>query len=380
MKGLPRDTFDALVNRRGGNKYTKRFGYWSHMVAMIYGQLSGASSLRELEAGFNSHAGHHYHLGVCAIKKSTLADANSQRKEDVFVEVVQTLMQKVSRTVRQQSKEGLSLLDSTSMSLKGREFERWTKKSKTYRTQGVKLHVQYDSQAQVPEWHSITAPNVNDVTAASGLPLQRGAVYVFDKGYCDYSWWREIDVAGAQFVTRFKDNAGLLVEAEGPVEDVDSEMVISDQLVRFKHKHTRGKRKLSYEGMLRRITVLREGKKTPLVLATNDLTSRAGEIAQRYKERWGIELFFKWIKQHLKVKSFFGRSENAVRIQLLTALISYLLVALYKQTHQLKATLWECLYLIRATLFQRKELDENRERRRRQTEQEMAQYQMGLFL
>ena len=163
------------------------------------------------------------------------------------------------------------------------------------------------------------------------------------------------------------------------IEEVDKGIVISDQIVRFKHKHTRAKCKLHYERPLRRVTVKREDKATPLVLATNDLTSRAREIAQRYKERWGIELFFKWIKQHLKIKSFFGRSENAVRIQLLTALIGYLLVALYKQTHQLKATLWECLCLIRATLFQRKELDEHRERKRRQKEQAINQVQFGLF-
>lgn len=380
MKGLPRDSFEAIVNKRHANKYMKQFGYWQHAVAMIYGQLSGASSLRELQAGFNSHTTHHYHLGTGTIKKSTLADANSQRKESVFADVVHMLMQKVSRTVRQQSKEGLSLLDSTPISLKGREFERWAKESKTRRTQGLKLHVQYDTQTQVPTWQSITAPNVNDVTQAQEVPLQKGAIYVFDKGYCDYSWWREIDQAGACFVTRFKSNAGIMVESERPIDEEDKGVVISDQLVRFKFKHTRAKRKLPYDRVLRCITVVREDKKTPLVLATNDLTSSAGEIAQRYKGRWGIELFFKWIKQHLKIKNFFGRSENAVRIQLLTALISYLLVALYKQTHQLKATLWECLCLIRVTLFQRREFDEYRERQRRQHEKEMAQRQIGLFV
>lgn len=187
----------------------------------------------------------------------------------------------------------------------------------------------------------------------------------------------------AQFVTRFKCNAGVGIETELPIEEADAGMVISDQIVRFKHKHTRAKCKLHYERPLRRVTVMREDKATPLVLATNDLTSSAREIAQRYqryKERWGIELFFKWIKQHLKIKSFFGRSENAVRIQLLTALIAYLLVALHKQTHHLKTTLWECLCLTRATLFQRKELDEHRERKRRQKERSMNQFQIGLFV
>ncbi len=380
MKGIPRGSFDAIVEKHKANKYIKRFSYWQHAIAMIYAQLSGASSLRELQAGFNGHVTHHYHLNASAIKKSTLADANEQRKEAVFVDVVQLLMQKVSRSIRQQSKEWLCLLDSTPISLMGREFDRWTEETKTRHTQGLKLHVLYDTKAAAPTWHCITAPNVNDVTQAWHVPLQKGAIYVFDKGYCDYGWWREIDLAEAQFVTRFKRNAGVHVEAELPIEEADKGLVMRDQIVRFKHKHTRAKCKLHYDRPLRRITIAREGKATPLVLATNDLSSSAREIAQRYKERWGIELFFKWIKQHLKIKSFFGRSENAVHIQLLTALIGYLLVALHKQTHQLKATLWECLCLIRATLFQRRELDAHRERKRQQKEQIMKQYQSELFV
>jgi IS4 transposase len=126
-------------------------------------------------------------------------------------------------------------------------------------------------------------------------------------------------------------------------------------------------------------TIARPEKDTPLVLATNDLDSAAFEIAQRYKERWGIELFFKWIKQHLKIKKFLGRSENAVRIQVLTALISYLLVALYKQRHSLKISLWDCLVLIRATLFQRPEIEASRYRQRRRLQQEMAELQLSLI-
>lgn len=380
MKGLPRGSFDTIVNKHNANKYTKRFGYCQHAITMVYAQLSGVSSLRELQAGFNGHSSHHYHLGARAIKKSTLADANSQRKSEVFVDIVQWLMQKTSRSVRQQSKECLCLLDSTPILLKGWEFDRWTEESKTRQIQGLKLHVLYDTKMEAPIWQSISVPNVNDVTKAWDVPLQKGAIYVFDKGYCDYSWWREIDLAEAQFVTRFKRNAGVSIEKSMPIDEAGKGMIISDQIVRFKHKHTRAKCKLHYERPLRRVTVMRDGKATPLVLATNDLTSSARDIAQRYKERWGIELFFKWVKQHLKIKRFFGRSENAVRIQLLTALIAYLLVALHKQTHQLKATLWECLYLIRATLFQSKKLDDHRERKRRREEQTMNQLQIKLFI
>jgi IS4 transposase len=354
MKGLGRKYFDQIVEKHEGNKYTKVFGCWQHMVVMVYAQLSGAESLREVEVGFNSQQACHRVLGARAVKRSTLADANSRRKEVVFEDVVQLLLQQVSRTIRSHSKEALSLLDSTPINLKGREYERWIQKEKTHRTQGLKLHVLYDNQAKVPEWEMITAPNVNDVTAAWKMPLRKGAVYVFDKGYCDYSWWREIDSAEAHFVTRLKENAAVTVEIAQPIEQGDIGEIISDEIIRLKNRHTRGKGKLPYDRTLRRVQVVRVGK-APLILVTNDFISSARVIANRYKERWGIELFFKWIKQHLKIKSFLGRSEIAVRIQLLTALISYLLLAIHKQSNAPDITQWENLRFIRFTLFHRDE-------------------------
>lgn len=379
MKGLPRGAFDHIVKRHNGDKYSKQFGNWDHLVAMTYAQLSGTTGLRPLETAFNSHVAHHYHLGTGSIKRSTLADANSTRSDAVFADTVAWLMQKVSRPLRQQSKELLYLLDSTSVTLKGREFDRWTLSNKTRNTQGIKLHVLYAAQTQMPIWQSISAANVNDVEKTGEVPLQQGAMYVFDKGYCDYNWWHRIDTAGAQFVTRFKRNAGLRIEGERSIPAAAAGIVLQDQVVRFKYKHQGGKRINAYDQPLRCITIARQDKPTPLVLATNDLTGDALAIARRYKERWDIELFFKWIKQHLKIKKFFGRTENAVRIQLLTALISYLLVALYKQTHALKQSLWECLCLIRATLFQRPDVNASLYRRRRQQMEQMARMQMGLF-
>lgn len=379
IKGLPRGTFDKFVQKNNSDKYCKQFRHWDHLIAMTYAQLSGVSGLRPLEMSFNSYAGHHYHLNTKPIKRSTLADANSTRKDDVFADVVEFLMHKVSRQLRQQTKELMYLLDSTSITLKGKEFDRWTQENRTRYTQGIKLHVLYEAQTQAPVWKCFSAANVNDVEKARNVPLEKGAVYVFDKGYCDYNWWHQIEVSGAFFVTRFKRNAGLKFVSERPIPNDVCDRVLQDQIVCFKNKHPGGKRINHYEKPLRCITVARPDKPTPLVLATNDLTSDAIDIAQRYKERWGIELFFKWIKQHLKVKKFFGRSENAVRIQLLTALISYLLVAIYKQTHNVKQSLWECLCMIRATLFQRVETDDSLYRRRKKEHAEMARLQLRLI-
>ena len=379
MKGVPRGAFDNIVKKHNGDKYSKQFGHWEHMVAMIYAQLSGATGLRPLETSFNSQIAHHYHLGTGCIKRSTLADANSARKDAVFADTAEYLMQKVSRQLRKQGQELLYLLDSTSITLKGREFDSWTLGNKTRNTQGIKLHVLYAKQTQVPVWQSISAANVNDVEKAVDVPLQRSATYVFDKGYCDYNWWHRIETAGAWFVTRFKSNAGVRVEQERAISELATGTVLQDQIVRFKYKHQGGKRINHYEKPLRRITIARHDKPTPLILATNDLTSDALEIAQRYKERWEIELFFKWVIPHLKIKKFLGRTENAVRIQLLTALISYLLVALYKQTHGFKKSLWDCLCLIRATLFQHPDIDASAYRKRRRQVEEMARSQLGLF-
>jgi IS4 transposase len=380
MKGLPRGLFEQLVKRRNADKYCKRFRHWDHLVAMLYAQLSEAAGLRALEAGFNSHVAHHYHLGTSSIKRSTLADANETRSDAVFSDTAAWLMGKVSRKLRQQSEEFMYLLDSTSLTLKGREFDRWTLENRTRNTQGMKLHVLYDAHARIPAWYDFSAANVNDVERAWAVPLEANALYVFDKGYNDYNLWNAIDKAGARFVTRFKCNANLQVEERLDIPCHAVGTVLDDEIVSFKNKRPGGGRiNLYYGKPLRRVTVARPDKESPIVLATNDFKSSALEIAQRYKERWGIELFFKWIKQHLKIKQFLGRSENAVRIQVLTALISYLLVALFRETNGLKKSLWDCLCLVRATLFQRPETEESTYRRRRREKQLMTEKQGCLF-
>ena len=369
LKGLPRGRFEQLVHARRGDKYCKGFGHWDHLIAMLYAQLSQAPGLRALVAGFNSHESHHYHLGTHCIRRSTLAEANLNRSDAVFNDAAMWLMGQVSRRLRRQSAELMYLLDSTSITLKGREFDAWTKDKRTRHTQGIKVHMLLDAHTQTPQWQSFSAANVNDVELAADVPLHAGALYVFDKGYCDYRWWHDIDQAGAYFVTRFKRNAGLSRLQERSIPQDAAHVVSADEIVKFKNRHPRGGRINPYTMPLRCITVMRPDKPTPMILATNDLTSPAVEIAMRYKQRWGIELFFKWIKQHLKVKQFLGRSENAVRIQILTALISYLLLALYKQRHALTSSLWECLAVVRATLFQRQGHESHQRQKRRRRKQ-----------
>ena len=366
---LPRTAFEQAVETHQGDKYRKGFRCWDQLLVMLYAQLSGAGSLRTVTAGFNAQTSHHYHLRTGRVHRSTLADANSSATPEIFADTARALMAVVHPKVRQQSKELLYLLDSTSITLKGPGFDDWTQDSRTRNTQGIKLHVLYAPAQKAPCHASFSAANVNDVEHARRLALQSEARYVFDKAYCDYSWWHSINQTKARFVTRFKSNAALDVERSRPIPSAAQESILADEVVRFRHRHNRARHTNPYEASLRRISVARDDK-APLVLATNDLKSSATKIAEQYRQRWGIELFFKWIKQHLGIKRFLGRNENAVRIQILTALIAYLLLVLYRKLHAGEHSLWACLNLLRTSLFQRPEVEAYRqatqERQRRQ--------------
>ena len=344
LKALPRGVFERLVNQQGTDRHSRCFTSWDHLVAMLYAHLSGAGSLRELEASFNSQSNHHYHLGTAAIRRSTLAEANGRRSSEVFAQVAQYLMGGASRQQRREGQELLYLLDSTSITLKGSGFDDWTLSDRTRRTQGIKVHVQYAEQAAQPVDCRFSAANINDVEVGQCLDIEPHATYVFDKGYCDYNGWARLNEQQARFVTRFKYNAALTVLETKAIAAADQGVILQDQHVRFTHRYPGGKRLNDYNKPLRQIIVHGPEHERPLILVTNDLESPAASIAELYRRRWRIELFFKWIKQHLKIKRFLGRSENAVRIQILCALISYLLLSLHRTLTGEKKSLW-CTWL-----------------------------------
>lgn len=378
IQPLPRAAFDKIVHKLQGDRYAKSFSTWDHLIAMLFAQLSGVKSLREVATGFNQHRNHHYHLGTSEVSRSTLSGANARRDPQIFAELGQLLLQQVGRTARKERKEMLYLLDSTSIALRGRGSE-WTKASAT-RTPGLKMHVLLAHEQHLPVHQTITAANVNDVEEGRKLPIERGAIYVFDKGYCDYAWWSRIAANKARFVTRFKKNAAVVVERTREVPSKYTD-ILSDEVVSFAHRSNRGRHRNPYQGCLRRIKVARPGHES-LVLVTNDLKASAAKIAELYRQRWQIELFFKWIKQHLKIKSFLGENENAVRIQLLTALIAYLLVILQKQSRGAegaKATLKTTLDEIRTGLFRRPRLEESRWHREKRERERIEAVQPGLF-
>ena len=328
-----------------------------------------------METGFNQHRNHHYHLHTKQVRRTTLADANERRDPIVFEELTRALMAQAGNAIRKERRELLYLIDSTTIGLHGRGNE-WTQASAT-RTRGLKVHLQLEGTSLAPVHHTITPANVNDSSEGSKIEPQCGATYVFDKGYCDYGWWHRFTEAGARFVTRLKKNAAYGVQSVNAVP-IEADNIASDTVIRLTHKSNRAGHKNTCTEALRRIEVLRPDD-APLVLVTNDLQAPAVEIAQLYKQRWTIELFFKWIKQHLKIKTFLGESENAVRIQLLTALIAYLLVVIHKAAGALKESLWELLTELRTGLFLRVQEEQDRWRRRRHRQAVFDARQRGLF-
>ncbi len=296
-----------------------------HLKALLFAQFSGLSSLRELCDGMAAQPGALYHLGLRLPRRSTLCDALGQRPSAVFRDICAGLLGQAQRAVRRDGASLIQLLDASPIMIRDPRSA-WAEADP--HTRGLKLHIGFDPRNSLLDWVDVTSPKVSDVKAARAVPITSGATYVYDKGYLDFGWWQSIHEAGAFFVSRLKTNTMRrdVVASDGQLE-AD---ILADNHLRIGHKAPRGKaRNALYDTDLREVRVAREGK-APLVLITNDLTRPASEIAALYKERWQIELLFKWIKQNLKIKRFLGRNENAVKTQIYVALIAFILLRLFR--------------------------------------------------
>jgi putative transposase len=327
LKFLPRQRFQTMVDRHQGDRKTRTLTCWDQMLALLFCQLSGRQSLRDLVDGLNSKRAHHYHLGTGVIRRSSLADANRDRPVAIFQETFFYLLEKVrSRIPTKDTAEMVRLIDSTTIDLNLNQFQ-WAEFRST--KAGIKLHTVYDPEAEVPVYFEMTTAKVNDRKALTKLPMMPGMTYVVDRAYNDYGWYYALDQQGSTFVGRMKTNAVYEVIERRNVAG----NILADEVIRFTAK----KAKKDCPIALRRITFRRVEDQKVLVFISNDLTRSAEDIAALYKRRWQIELFFKWIKQNLKMKRFVGRSENAVLIQILTAMIAYLLLKLIQNS-----TSWPC--------------------------------------
>ena len=350
LKQVPWDVFDGLVDEHGADRRVRRLPTKSQFIALLYGQFSGALSLREIEGGLGSHSARLYHVGGRPVQRSTLADANARRPSAVFAELFAEMVGRAQRGLRRKIGEATYLIDATGLRLSGMGSD-WAHFSA--KACGAKAHVIYDADAGRPVYSAVTAARVNDITAARAMPIEAGATYVFDLGYYDYAWWAELDAAGCRIVTRFKANTPLRVTAE--LDPPEGCTILSDRIGLLPKRRSKG-RANPFTDPVRELRVKTDTGKVLRILS-NDLDAPAQEIADLYKRRWAIELFFRWVKQTLKIRHFLGNSENAVRIQVAVALIAYLLLQLARKTqHTVKSPL-AFARLVRANLMHRKRID-----------------------
>lgn len=353
LQFVPWRLFDRLVDEHGADTRVRRLTTRSQLIALIYAQLSGAQSLREIEQAMVSHERRLYHLGATAPARSTLADANAKRPAQLFADLFAVLAAQASPGLRRAAREAIHLVDASSIRLT--DISRaWA----NYKAHGalVKLHVDFDADGAMPANFAITPARVNDVSMAHALPIEPGATYVFDLGYYDFSWWAKLHEAGCRIVTRLKTHTRprlietRAVAAGGPVR--------SDRIVAIdaRLRSARGARHPLSGIALREVVLAIDGGRT-LRLITNDLQASAERIGELYKARWQIELFFRWVKQHLKIKRFLGTSENAIRTQIAVALIAYLILRMAHHAKAFPSSLLAFARLVRANLMHRRPLD-----------------------
>lgn len=342
LKPITKELIKECAKRFQSDYDCEKLTTYEHLKTMVYAHLVEIKSLRMLEVAINSQK-----IGIGhEIKRSTLSDANARRPAACFFWLLEHLMSLLPRKCRRDLNKLVKILDSSPIQLKGRGYDEWAKAFATRRCQGLKLHVEYDLEHASPTRITTSHANYNDVTMGQRWPIEPDTIYIFDKGYLDFNWWWSIHQKQAFFVTRLKKNTAIAIKKR---QDPVGETILEDSIFTLKNKTPRGGKTNLYHEDLRRISVAREGK-SPLILVTNLHDLPAEIIAALYKARWDIELFFKWIKQNLKLKKFLGKSENAVKIQIATALIAYMLVQLFKNASADNRSLQLALVWVRHNL------------------------------
>lgn len=350
---LPQRVFDRLVEKYKGNRYVKHFTCWNQLLCMVFGQLTNRDSLRDLIVIIDAHSKKTYHLGFGkTVTRSNLAKANEKRTSKIFEEFAYHLID-IARKKRANDdfmiKGKVYAFDSSTIDLCLSVF--WWAKFRKNKA-GIKLHTLYDVVTQIPTFIHITEATVNDVNAMDLIPYETGAYYIFDRGYIDFKRLYYITKLSAFFVTRGKSNLKFRRIYSNKVDK--STGVLCDQIVRFTGFYA----SKDYPEKLRRVKFYDQETKRTFVFLTNIMELKATEIAMLYKKRWLVELFFKWIKQHLKIKSFWGISENAVRIQIYCAIISYCLVAIVGSDLKIDRSTYEILQVLGISLIDKTPVNE----------------------
>jgi Domain of unknown function (DUF4372)/Transposase DDE domain len=350
IEHLPHKEFQKCVARYRGDRYAKNFSCWDQYLAMAFAQLTYRESLRDIETCLGAVGGKLYHMGFrSSVARSTLANANESRDWRIYADFAQMLIASARRLYARDPmgvdlEQGLYALDSTTIDLCLALFP-WARFRQ--RKAAVKMHTLLDLRGNIPAFVHITDGKVHDVNVLDQIVPEAGAFYVMDRGYIDFERLFVLTLSAAFFVVRTKSNILLQRRYSHPVNR--STGVRSDQTVILSSFESAS----VYPDPLRRVSYYDAETGKRLKFLTNNFALPALTIAQIYKQRWQVELFFKWIKQHLRIKAFYGTSENAVKTQIWIAVSVYVLVAIVRKRLELEASLYQILQILSLTLFEK---------------------------
>ena len=353
---LPQRVFDRLVYEYNGNQYIKHFSCWNQLLSMVFGQLAGRDSLRDLMVSLEPHKPKYYHLGFGkGTSRSNFANANEKRDFRIFEDYAFYLIDQarkssiVDQDFQLNIEGNVYAFDSSTIDLCLSVFW-WAEFRKT--KGGIKLHTLYDIKTSIPCFIHVSAASMNDMRAMDLLYYEPGGYYIFDRGYIDYARLFRVHQSSAFFVCRAKDNLQFQRIYSKKVNKENG--VLLDQIGKLTGFYVSKK----YPEKLRLIKFYDEETDNELEFLSNNFKLSSKEIAQLYKYRWKVELFFKWIKQHLKIKSFWGTSMNAVKIQVYSAIITYCLVALVRNKLKVDRSTYEILQILSISLFDKTPINE----------------------
>jgi len=352
---LPKRVFDGIVHKYLGDRYIKHFSCWNQLLTMVFGQLTGRDSLRDLIISIEPHKSKYYHLGFGkGSSRSNFANANEKRDCRIFEDYAFYLIDMARSSSIEEDfqliiEENVYAFDSTTVDLCLSIFW-WAEFRKT--KGGIKIHTLYDIKTSIPCFIHISPASMHDVNALDLLYYETGGYYILDRGYIDYERLFRIHQSNAYFVIRAKGNLQFRRMYSNKVNKDNG--VLLDQIGKLTGFYV----SKDYPVKLRRIRFYDEETDKKLEFLTNNFDLTAEEIAQLYKYRWKVELFFKWIKQHLKIKSFWGQSQNAVKIQVYSAIIAYCLVALVRNKLKVDRSIYEILQILSISLLDKTPLNE----------------------
>lgn len=351
LQHLPRYEFNLCVSQYSGEHWAKKFSTYDQFLCLAYAQISGRESLRDIETCLNSHQEKLYHIGFRGdVSRTTLADANERRDWRIFQDFGHVLIRMAQQLYQSdvlaiELKQPLYAFDSTTIDLCLSLFP-WAEFRKT--KAAVKMHTLIDLRGPIPVWVAITTGKVHDVKMLDVMPVTKDAFYTMDKGYVDFARLYDIHKQGAFFVIRAKENLKCRRLYSLPKNKETG--VRADQVIMLVTQ----KSKKGYPERLRRVSFVDKERNKRFVFLTNNFEIPAETVAAVYKQRWQVELFFKWIKQHLRIKSFIGTSVNALKSQIWVALCIYLLVAITKKKLDIPCSLYTFLQILEVNLFEKK--------------------------